>query len=116
MSAPPVKYSEGGGGISVVYDFGMRLKELREAKHLSQSDVANRLEVSRATISGYECNTITPSVEQLVKLAVLYNTSLDFMMGMNNRSYLYLDDLSESQQRTILDIVDRLKREFQSEK
>ena len=52
-----------------VYDFGMRLKELREGKRLSQSDVADRLDVTRATISGYECNTITPSVEQLVKLA-----------------------------------------------
>ena len=46
----------------MVYDFGLRLKELREAKHLTQSDVANRLDVTRATISGYECNTITPSL------------------------------------------------------
>ena len=96
----------------MVYDFGMRLKALRESKHLSQSDVARRLEVTRATISGYECNTITPSLEQLVKLAVLYNTSLDYIMGMSDRSYLYLDDLTKSQQQAVLDIVDRLKEEF----
>lgn len=113
ISASPVKYRLRGGGISVIYDFGIRLKELREAKHLSQSDVADRLGVSRATISGYECNTITPSVEQLVKLALLYNASLDYMMGMTDRKYFYLDDLNESQRRTILDIVDRLKQEFQ---
>ena len=35
-----------------------------------------------------------------------------YMMGMENRSYLYLDDLSESQQKTILDVIDRLKKEF----
>ncbi len=98
-----------------IYDFGVRLKELREAKRLSQTDVAQRLNVTRSTVSGYECNTITPSVEQLVKLAVLYNTSLDYMMGMENRIHLYLDDLSESQQHTILDVVDRLKREFLKE-
>ncbi len=98
-----------------IYDFGVRLKELREAKHLSQTDVAQRLNVTRSTVSGYECNTITPSVEQLVKLAVLYNTSLDYMMGMENRLHLYLDDLSESQQRTVLDMVDRLKQEFLKE-
>ena len=34
------------------------------------------------------------------------------MMGMENRSYIYLDDLSESQQKTILDVIDRLKKEF----
>ena len=96
----------------MVYDFGLRLKELREWKHLSQTDVANRLDVTRSTISGYENNTITPSLEQLVKLALLYNASLDYMMGLENRSALYLDDLSESQQHTVLDIVDRLKEEF----
>lgn len=100
----------------MVYDFGLRLKELREAKRLSQTDVADRLEVTRSTISGYECNTITPSVEQLVKLAVLYNASLDYMMGMENRSAFYLDNLSASQQQTVLDIVDRLKEEFKNGK
>lgn len=97
----------------MIYDFGLRLKELREARRLSQSEVAKRLEVTRSTISGYECNTITPSLEQLIRLAVLYNTSLDYMVGMNNRSYLYLDDLTESQQQTVLDVVDQLKQEFQ---
>lgn len=96
----------------MVYDFGIRLKELRESKHLSQSDVARRLGMTRSTVSGYECNTITPSLEQLVNMAVLYNSSLDYIMGMDNRTYIYLDDLSQSQQQTILDMVNRLKREF----
>lgn len=100
----------------MIYDFGMRLKELREAKRLSQVDVANRLEVTRSTISGYECNTITPSLEQLVKMAVLYNASLDYIMGMENRSYLYLNDMSESQQQMILDVVNRIKQEFSNGK
>lgn len=100
----------------MVYDFGIRLKELREAKHLSQSDVGKRLDVTRSTVSGYECNTITPSLEQLVKMAVLYNASLDYIMGMDSRSYLYLDDMSESQQKMILDIVDRIKQEILKDK
>lgn len=61
-----------------VFDFGLRLKELREAKQLSQTEVAVRLNVSRSTISGYEGNTTTPSLEQFTRLAILYNTSLDY--------------------------------------
>lgn len=99
----------------MVYDFGLRLKELREAKHLSQIDVAKRLDVTRSTISGYERNTIMPRAEQLIKLTILYNTSVDYMLGITNRSYLYLDDLSDSQQQTILDVVERLKKEFLSD-
>lgn len=95
-----------------VYDFGLRLKELREAKKLSQTEVAARLNVGRSTISGYERNTITPSLEQLTRLALLYNSSLDYMMGLDNRSCFYLDGLSKDQQQAILDIVTRLKDLF----
>ncbi|MEG1991954.1 MAG: helix-turn-helix transcriptional regulator [Acetivibrio sp.] len=96
----------------MVYDFGIRLKELRKDKHLSQSDAAKRLGITRSTVSAYECNTKTPSVEVLLQLAVLYNSSLDYMMGFENRSSIYLDDMTESQQKTILDIINRLKQEF----
>ena len=95
-----------------VYDFGLRLKELREAKKLSQSEVAARLNVVPSTISGYESNTITPSLEQFARLAILYNTSLDYMMGLDNRTCFYLDGLSKDQQQAILDIVNRLKDLF----
>jgi transcriptional regulator with XRE-family HTH domain len=99
-----------------VFDFGLRLRELREAKHLSQSDVASRLNVSRSTVSGYESNTTTPSLEQFTRLAILYNTSLDYMMGLDNRVCFYLDGLSENQQQTILDVVNRLKQSFLQER
>ncbi len=99
-----------------VYDFGLRLKELREAKKLSQKDVADRLSVVPSTISGYENNTITPSLEQAIRLAILYHTSLDYIMGLDNRVCFYLDGLSENQQQTILDVVNRLKQSFSQER
>lgn len=104
----PIK---GGDGVDV-FDFGLRLRELREAKQLSQTDVAKRLNVSRSTISGYESNTTTPSLEQFTRLAILYNSSLDYMMGLENRTCFYLDGLSKQQQQTILDIVNRLKQSY----
>mgnify|MGYP005845280873 CR=1 FL=1 len=97
-----------------VYDFGLRLKKLRESKKLSQTEVAARLNVVPSTISGYESNTITPSLEQFARLAIMYNTSLDYMMGLDDRTCFYLDGLSKEQQQTILDVVNRLKQSFLS--
>ena len=37
----------------LIFIKGLRLKELREAKRLSQTEVAKRLNVGRSTISGY---------------------------------------------------------------
>lgn len=99
-----------------VYDLGLRLKALRQKKRLSQKFVAARIGVTRATISAYENNLTTPSVEQLVKLALLYGASLDFMLNLDRRDVLYLDGLTESQRLTVRSMVDLLKKEFQKEK
>ena len=45
-------------------------------------------------------------------MAVLYNTSLDYMMGLDDRTCLYLDGLTKEQQEAIFDVVDRLKKCF----
>lgn len=96
-----------------IYDFGLRLKELRKAKGLSQKEVADRLSLSRTTLTGFENNTITPRVEHLVNLAHLYNTSVDYILGIDNRPCIFLDDLTDSQQEAVRDVVARMKQEFQ---
>lgn len=97
----------------MVCDFGCRLKDLRERKMMTQFEVAEKLKLTRSTVSAYERNIKTPSVEVLVRMAVLYNVSLDYMLCFDNRSNLYLDDLTDSQQNTILDIIKSLRIEFE---
>lgn len=99
-----------------VYDRGLRLKALREARGLSQKEVAARLGVTRATISAYERNTKVPRLDTFEKLAVLYHASVDYILGLESRTNLYIDDLSASQQATVVDIVDRLRAEFSRER
>ncbi len=96
----------------MVYDFGLRLQALRKRKGLTQEAAAQLLGVTRAAVSAYECNTKTPSLEILVHMARLYNTSLDFMMGMENRPCFYLDGFTENQQTFILSFLEHLKKEF----
>ncbi|MDO4174635.1 MAG: helix-turn-helix transcriptional regulator [Eubacteriales bacterium] len=98
----------------MIYDFGLRLKQLRKKKNLSQKQAGDCLGIASATISAYERNVKTPSVDVLLQMAVLYNTSLDYIMGLDNRTNIYLDGLNESQQQTIVDIVERLRKEFES--
>lgn len=97
-----------------IYDRGLRLKYLREKRRLSQQEAADRLEVTRSTISAYERNTKMPSVDMLVRLAILYHSSVDFILGLENRTNIYVDDLSESQQATVVKMIDILRTEFQS--
>ena len=61
-----------------------RLKELREDKDLSQYDIADYLEMSQTGYSKYETGEVDPPVKVLVKLAKLYNTSTDYLLGLTD--------------------------------
>lgn len=94
------------------FDFGLRLKELRENRGLSQTDVAKRLKLKRATVSGYECNTTTPSLDVLVRYALLLNVSTDYLLGLSDREPLYLDGFSAAQKATVVQIVNSIRDTF----
>lgn len=95
---------------SDTYDFGIRLKELRKKANLKQSDVASRLNVHEGTISAYENNTRTPSVEILIELAIIYRTSTDYILGLDKRKPIYVDDLDTKYQEYIEESIDSFRK------
>jgi transcriptional regulator with XRE-family HTH domain len=82
-----------------------RLKQLREAKNLTQLRLAMELNVSQETISGYEIGKAVPPAEMLVKLADTLDTSVDYILGRTDiKSMLRASELSE-QESEILTIL-----------
>ena len=60
-----------------------RLKSLREAKQISMRQAARDLQMPYTTYVNYEKGTNEPNNEALVKLAVYYNVSADYLLGHN---------------------------------
>lgn len=60
---------------------GQRLKKLREEKDLTQAQVAKILGVSRTTYTQYETGKSEPDLATVSKLAEIYETSVDFLLG-----------------------------------
>ncbi len=94
------------------YDFGKRLQDIRIAKGYSQSFVADRLNVSKQTISRYENNTQTPSLDALINLALFYNVSTDYLLGLDHRETLYIDGFDKESQMHILKILEIIQDNF----
>lgn len=59
-----------------------RIKELREEKHITQVRLSIELEVSQETISAYEKGKYFPSAKSLIKLSEIFNTSIDYILGL----------------------------------
>lgn len=57
------------------------MKVLRKRYGLTQNDLAERLGVKRPVIGAYEEQRAEPSIELLQKMAVLFDTSIDYLVG-----------------------------------
>ena len=64
--------------------FGERLKEIREERSLSMSELARQMETSHQNISRWERGEIMPSGETLVKLVNFLKVSADYLLGLRN--------------------------------
>lgn len=95
-----------------IYDFGLRLKKLRENKGLSQLDLASKLDIKKATISGYERNVTTPSLEIFTKLVYILGTSADYLLGINHKQMIVIDDMTNIQKDFIAKQLEFLKTEL----
>jgi len=62
---------------------GERLKMYRTQKGLSQEKIAEMLNVSRQAVTKWEAGQTTPSSDNLIALANLYDVSLDQLIGKN---------------------------------
>ncbi len=62
-------------------NLGEILKEQREKLGLSQSMVAKKINTSHQNISRWESGKILPNIDFCIKLADLYNISLDELVG-----------------------------------
>lgn len=58
-------------------EFNNKLYNLRKQRGLSQEEMANRLNVSRQTVSKWEIGDSTPDMEKLVAISELFDVSLD---------------------------------------
>ena len=58
-----------------------RIRNLREDKDLTQKQVADYLKIHQTTYSDYELGNLNIPVPVFIKLADLYQTSIDYLVG-----------------------------------
>ena len=66
-----------------------RIKDLREDRDLTQKTIANYLNMSQNGYSQYETDTNKVPVEILKKLAIFYNTSIDYLVELTDEQKPY---------------------------
>lgn len=73
--------------------YSERIKELRTQQHWSQQDLADRLDLSKQTISQYERGVRKPDQDNLIALCDIFNVSTDYLLGKTDVTVRYLNSV-----------------------
>lgn len=66
-----------------------RLRDLREDKDMSQTEMGKILSMSQTGYSKYETGENDIPTQVLIKLAQFYKTSVDYILGVSNQRNPY---------------------------
>ena len=61
-----------------------RIRSLRLENNLTQKELANYLNVKQNTYSQYEIGILNYPLDILIKLAIYYDTSIDYLVGLTD--------------------------------
>ena len=67
----------------------MRFRDLREDMDMTQQELATRLNIRQSTLSQYENGQRQIPLNALIQLALLFDTSTDYLLGLTNERNPY---------------------------
>lgn len=85
--------------------FGRKLRKLRKDNNLTQKQLADKLEITKATVSAYETNAKYPSIEVLIKISNIFNVSSDYLLGFSEKTEFQNSNLTDEQNIIIEEII-----------
>jgi len=66
-----------------------RIRDLREDRDMTQKEIAQYLNIRQNSYSRYETNERDIPLDVMAQLAVFYNTSVDYLMGLTDEPKPY---------------------------
>lgn len=60
--------------------FSTNLRELRIKQEFTQTELAEKLHLSRTAISNYEKGKMQPSIETIIQISEIFNISIDKLL------------------------------------
>lgn len=91
-------------------DFSQRLRQLRNDKHLTQAQVAERVGVTASMVSSYETDIRLPSFEVMIRLADLFGVTVDYLLCRQDKRFVDISALSDEEAAIVCGMIEILKK------
>lgn len=88
---------------------GQKIKDLRMKNKYTQLEFAEKLGVTKSSVSAYENDSRTPSYEVLIKMADIFGVSIDSILLREADQNLDVRGLNEEQINIIRNLIVQLR-------
>ena len=85
---------------------GLKIREIRKQRGLTQSDLARRINKSVSAISSYESGRQVPPLDVALTISRALRVSLEDLIGSEKSTLISIQNLTEQQQKIVLAIID----------
>jgi transcriptional regulator with XRE-family HTH domain len=113
---------------SKINKLGKRIMDLRKEKNMSQTDLANKVDLSYAQIGRYETKNVQPPAEILKKMAEALETTVDYLINGTTdekaqaslkdaelmRYFKEMDVLPDSEKNTLVKLIGAYIRDYKA--
>ena len=92
---------------------GERIRGLRGRAGISQTELANRLSVTRSSVNAWESGLSAPTAVYIVEMAKLFHVTSDYLLGLDTGEHIDLAGLTEEETGIIYQLLayfDKQKR------
>ena len=90
-------------------DFGNNLKTLRLNAGWTQSQLAQKLGITKSVISAYETGIRLPSYDILIHIAKIFKVSTDYLLGLEKTQEIDLSGLTDKEVSALLALIKAMK-------
>lgn len=91
-------------------NFGDILKNLRTNAGMTQTELANKLGITKSVVSYYELQERTPSPDVLVRLAGIFHVTTDYLLGIEHKKMIDVSDLTDEDLKFLLITIETLRK------
>ena len=94
----------------MILNVAERISYLREKYNMTQTDLANRLGISRSAVNSWEMSISSPSISNIIEMSIIFNVTTDYILSTSNKILVDISDLGNKEREVVLQMIDCLKK------
>ncbi|HAP21331.1 MAG TPA: XRE family transcriptional regulator [Lachnospiraceae bacterium] len=82
-----------------------KIKMLRNANNMTQSELARKLNITRSSVNAWEMGISIPSTTFIVELAQLFRVSTDYLLDLPTHNSIDISTLNETEISIVYSLI-----------